>query len=213
MKGQILDFSVQSNSGVITAEDGKRYTFNGSEWKEQGVPGKGIRVDFDVDENGNAIGVYKALGVIKQPKAASQSLQKVTEALDDKSIGEMSVIESFLYSLTKRYADFSGRSTKKEFWIFQLIYFVIYLIISLLIMISYNISEGLGNIMNIICTIVVLGFIIPTLAVSIRRLHDINKSGWMYLLVLIPLIGWIWLIILYCKDSYPEDNQWGAVQS
>ena len=60
MKGKILDYSVQENTGVITAEDGGRYNFVGSEWKESGVPTKGALVDFDVQDK-NALGVYKAL--------------------------------------------------------------------------------------------------------------------------------------------------------
>lgn len=62
MQGQILDFSIQTNSGVITAEDSKRYSFEGSEWKEATSPIKGQRVDFEVGEDGQARGVYKALG-------------------------------------------------------------------------------------------------------------------------------------------------------
>ena len=61
MKGQVLDFTVQSNSGVITTEEGKRYTFEGAEWKESQLPTRGMEVDFDVDGEGKAIGVYKAL--------------------------------------------------------------------------------------------------------------------------------------------------------
>ena len=61
MKGQVLDFTVQSNSGVITTEEGKRYTFEGAEWKESQLPTRGMEVDFDVDAEGKAVGVYKAL--------------------------------------------------------------------------------------------------------------------------------------------------------
>ena len=50
---------------------------------------------------------------------------------------------------------------------------------------------------------------IPSLAVVVRRLHDVGKSGWFYLLVLIPLIGWAWLFILYCIEGQKEDNKWG----
>ena len=60
MKGQILDFSVQKNEGVISAADGARYTFSGSEWKGDVQPNRGMWVDFEAQEN-NAIGVYRAL--------------------------------------------------------------------------------------------------------------------------------------------------------
>ena len=60
VKGQILQFSIQDNQGAITGEDGKRYNFSHSEWKEQGYPERGMRVDFAVEE-GQALQVYLAL--------------------------------------------------------------------------------------------------------------------------------------------------------
>lgn len=61
MKGQILDYSVQTNTGTITGDDGKRYTFGGEEWKSEGTPVRGRVVDFDI-EGDQAKGVYAALG-------------------------------------------------------------------------------------------------------------------------------------------------------
>ena len=58
-------------------------------------------------------------------------------------------------------------------------------------------------------TICALIHFIPGLAVIVRRLHDVGKSGWFYLIVLIPFIGLIWLLILYCTDGQKEDNKWG----
>jgi uncharacterized membrane protein YhaH (DUF805 family) len=55
-----------------------------------------------------------------------------------------------------------------------------------------------------------LAAMIPGLAVSIRRLHDIGKSGWWLLIAFVPLIGGIWLIVLLATDSQPGNNQWGA---
>jgi TM2 domain-containing membrane protein YozV len=63
MKGQILDFSVQKNEGIITAQDGSRYTFNGAEWKGDIQPNRGMLVDFDA-QGTNATGVYRALGQV-----------------------------------------------------------------------------------------------------------------------------------------------------
>ena len=55
----------------------------------------------------------------------------------------------------------------------------------------------------------VLAVFIPGLAVTVRRLHDIGKSGWMFLIVLIPIIGPIWLLVLFCTDSQQGSNKWG----
>ena len=66
MKGQILDFSVQKNEGVISVSDGSRFTFSGSEWKGDAPPNRGMWVDFEAQEN-NATGVYRALGQTSSP--------------------------------------------------------------------------------------------------------------------------------------------------
>ena len=57
-----------------------------------------------------------------------------------------------------------------------------------------------------------LATFIPSIAVAIRRLHDVGKSGWMLLVVFIPLLGGIWLLVLYCTDSQPGDNEYGPIQ-
>lgn len=56
MQGKILDFSIQTNSGIISGDDQKRYPFAGSEWKEQQLPKRGMSVDFDVNEQEQALG-------------------------------------------------------------------------------------------------------------------------------------------------------------
>ncbi|MCP4777175.1 MAG: hypothetical protein GY880_23385 [Planctomycetaceae bacterium] len=61
MKGQVLDFSVQSNSGIISGTDGARYNFSGSEWKEAIAPSRGMHVDFE-SQGANAVSIYRALG-------------------------------------------------------------------------------------------------------------------------------------------------------
>lgn len=68
MKGQILDFSVQTNSGAISGDDGNRYTFTGDSWQESGVPQRGMRVDFEADGS-VATGIYSDSSVQPQPAA------------------------------------------------------------------------------------------------------------------------------------------------
>lgn len=75
MQGQILDFSIQSNSGIITSE-GKRYSFAGSEWKENTAPQRGMMVDFEINKEDHAIGVYKALNTGFKLNGSAVSLGK-----------------------------------------------------------------------------------------------------------------------------------------
>jgi uncharacterized membrane protein YhaH (DUF805 family) len=74
----------------------------------------------------------------------------------------------------------------------------------------FNITVGtIGSNMNILSALYGLVVLLPSLAVSVRRLHDTGKSGWMILINLIPLIGIIWILILMIKDSDPGDNEYG----
>ena len=100
----------------------------------------------------------------------------------------------------KKYADFSGRARRKEFWMFALINFIIAIVLSV-------VDSMIG--MPVLGLIYSLGVLLPGLAVGARRLHDIGKSGWWLLIGLVPFIGIIVLIIFFVMDSNPGDNQYG----
>ena len=113
-------------------------------------------------------------------------------------------LEDFLEAL-KKYAQFTGRSDRKEFWYFVLLYIGLAVVASILDSIIGGGSGGFSP----VSTLVGLGLFIPSLAVAFRRLHDINKSAWWVLLGLIPLIGTIILIVFYAKKGDPAENQYG----
>jgi len=101
----------------------------------------------------------------------------------------------------KKYAVFAGRATRKEFWLFHLFYFICFIAL-------INIEEMLGSEGGFFI-LWMFGNLLPQIAVGVRRLHDTNKSGWMYLLSLIPFAN-IWLLVLFCFDGDEEDNRFGA---
>jgi len=106
----------------------------------------------------------------------------------------------------KQYAVFNGRARRKEFWMFVLI--------NILISIALSFVDGvIGTMtasgMGILSLIYALAVLLPSIGVSIRRLHDSGKTGWLLLLAFIPLIGAIILIVLYVLDSTPGDNKYG----
>ena len=107
----------------------------------------------------------------------------------------------------KQYNDFKTRARRKEYWMFTLFSVIIS---SILTLIDNNLGTEVNTGTGLFGGIYSLLILVPTLAVSVRRLHDIGKSGWMLLVALIPLIGAIWLLILFCKDSQIEENKWGA---
>jgi uncharacterized membrane protein YhaH (DUF805 family) len=104
-------------------------------------------------------------------------------------------VEWYLKAL-KSYAVFEGRSRRKEYWMFILINMIISLVLALL---SFGTLESLYA----------LAVFIPSLSVSVRRLHDTNRSGWWLLIGLVPFIGALVLIYFFIQDSHPGLNQYG----
>jgi uncharacterized membrane protein YhaH (DUF805 family) len=98
-----------------------------------------------------------------------------------------------------KYADFSGRSSRSAYWWWTLFY--------VLVFIGASILDAAAN-TPIIAILVWLGFIIPNLAVLVRRLHDTDRSGWWVLIGFVPLIGAIVLIVFACLESGPP-NKYG----
>lgn len=106
----------------------------------------------------------------------------------------------------KAYATFEGRAQRAEYW-FSYLFYTIFLIIAIIVdvaMGTYDEMSGLG----LISGLFILIHFLPFLAVSVRRLHDIGKSGWWYLLIIIPLIGPLVLLVFAVMDS-KEANRYG----
>ena len=107
----------------------------------------------------------------------------------------------------KQYADFSGRARRREFWIFS-IFNIIFIVIAMELDNILGLTVG-GLSFGIIYFLYAIVLFIPSLAVSVRRLHDIDKSGWMLLIGFIPILGAIWLIVLTLTDSKLGENKYG----
>ena len=106
----------------------------------------------------------------------------------------------------KKYAVFSGRARRKEYWMFVLFNFIAEIVLGII----ENII-GMSAVTNssVLTGIYGLAVLVPALAVSVRRLHDTNHSGWWLFIGLIPLIGAIILLVFMVRDSQPGDNKYG----
>lgn len=98
------------------------------------------------------------------------------------------------------YVNFSGRARRSEYWFFALFYVIVLVVTSV-------IDQVIGT-YPLLYALAALALFLPNLGLSVRRLHDTGKSGWLVLIGLIPLVGFILLIVWYCADSEP-DNQYG----
>lgn len=114
-------------------------------------------------------------------------------------------------NVLKKYATFSGRATRSEYWYFVLIYSITYTILMGIDLAIGTFSQELmdkGTFLGFLSTAYSLILFLPSLAVTVRRLHDINKNAWWVLLILVPIVGFILLVVYLCTNS-KEDNKYG----
>lgn len=107
----------------------------------------------------------------------------------------------------ENYANFKGRARRSEYWYFLLMNLIILIVAAVL-----DSTLGLNFAplpYGFVYVLVALATFIPGLAVAVRRLHDVGKSGWFYFIVLIPLIGAIWLLVLFFTEGNQGDNEYG----
>ncbi|MBB4606893.1 uncharacterized membrane protein YhaH (DUF805 family) [Xanthomonas arboricola] len=115
----------------------------------------------------------------------------------------------------KRYADFNGRSRRKEYWMFMLLQAIVLLVLGGLFGIAAALMGGengpgaLAWLVAAVIGIVVLALIVPSIAVTVRRLHDQGKSGWFYLISLVPYVGGFIVLVFMCLEGTPGPNEYG----
>jgi uncharacterized membrane protein YhaH (DUF805 family) len=102
----------------------------------------------------------------------------------------------------ENYANFQGRARRAEYWWFALANFIAILVLVVLV--------AVAKIFWVLYVIYLLALIVPGIAVTIRRLHDTDKSGWWWLIALVPFVGGLILLVLLCIDSTRGTNQWGT---
>ena len=119
----------------------------------------------------------------------------------------MSFKESIV-NVFQNYANFSGRARRSEYWYFTLFIFLVSAVLSGLNAAVFG-TDAQMTIFTVIQSLFSLATLIPSIAVTVRRLHDIGKSGWFYFLILIPVVGSIILLVWECKDSEPGTNAYG----
>lgn len=118
------------------------------------------------------------------------------------------------FQALRKYAVFRGRAGRKEWWMFGLIYLaVLFALKGIDILVgTFDSDSGLGLMrgFGVLSGLYVIGTIIPTIAVSVRRLHDTNRSGWWYFIIFIPLFGIAQLLLWMAQKGRSDDNRYGA---
>lgn len=115
---------------------------------------------------------------------------------------QVTFVEAVKRAILENYCNFQGRASRSEFWWFILFYLIIQLILQCIFG-----RESWGYLIS--GSLVGLALLLPYLGIIVRRLHDIGKSGWWFFICFIPLIGWIWLIVLLATPSQETPNEYG----
>lgn len=108
----------------------------------------------------------------------------------------------------KQYADFNGRARRKEYWmffLFNMIFALVAILVDNLLGLRFNEQIPYGY----LYLLYGLATFIPGIAVGVRRLHDVGKSGWWYFIAIIPLAG-LYLLYLFVQDGTPGSNEYGV---
>ena len=121
----------------------------------------------------------------------------------------------YYLKVLKNYAGFSGRARRKEYWmfvLFNLIFAIAAMVLDNILGTTFKMDTAYGfqevpyGWIYLLYSLVVL---IPAVAVTVRRLHDTGKSGWMFLIIFIPIAGAIWLLVLMCMEGNRGPNKYG----
>lgn len=117
----------------------------------------------------------------------------------------MEFVNIFLDVVKNNYANFNGRARRKEYWGFFLVNFVLGIILSII----FGILGSFLSVLAYIPYLVTLALLLPGIAVGVRRLHDLGKSGYFFFIVLIPLVGAIYLLYLFAQPGVEGANEYG----
>jgi uncharacterized membrane protein YhaH (DUF805 family)/cold shock CspA family protein len=231
MRGSVFHYDEGQGFGYITGADGKRYTFARENLRRATSLAKGATVEFqpgdgtarDVfsisPQTGTpASGAYAAAATPPQPgrmptAPQPQHFGRFAESGAAEATGLWSY---FRRAPTLNYVNFAGRARRKEYWSYFLFW-----VISLMAVIGIGlfIDEAMGNfdgnesavVTAGLCGLFLLVTFLPSLGLTVRRIHDIGLSGWFYLLVLIPTIGSLIILVFALIPTQGRENQWGPV--
>jgi len=215
VSGEVIYFDAERGIGFASGADGNRYVFDRDDLDGLASVSKGTRITFRAD------GDHARDIVVPSAKSAVRAVHAVPVAGADEPAAEAQPARGlfgyFRYCASSGYARFRGRARRKEYWGFAL-----FSLVSMMVVggVGLVIDGALGNLdepepsaaVTVLCAVLLtLALLLPSLAVTVRRLHDIGLSGWFLLLWLIPSIGPLIVLVFTLIPSQKHDNKWGPV--
>lgn len=235
MRGEVIYYDEAQGFGFIQGADGERYTFTAENLRRQMPMTRGTTVEFQPNGDkardifslrtpvsaqtdrrpAGAAPVVPASPADPAPSAAApQHFGRFAVRADD---GEPTGLWGyFRRGLTERYASFAGRARRKEYWGYFLFWTIALLLICCIALIADgaagNLDRNDGPLLTMAaCGLFVLATLLPGLAITVRRIHDMGLSGWFYLLVFVPYVGALIVFVFTLIPSQKQENRWGPV--
>lgn len=233
MRGEILHYDQIQGFGFITGADGNRYTFRREDMRGALPPVKGGQVEFAASRDQARNVSARAGGAVTGPvhQSVHQSPAETSPVgvlpatttghfgrnATEGHAGSTDMWSYFREAITTNYANFRGRARRKEYWSYVLFMFVS---MTVLMIAAVLVDTATGNFNYDYPTpyftggavgLFTLASIVPSVAISVRRQHDIGLSGWFYLLILLPYLGGLILFVFSLIPSQGRENKWGPV--
>lgn len=213
MRGEVLKPDGLDGPGLILGEDGKRYYYTAARVHRGTVLAAGSAVDF-IGLGEDARDIYP-LGGVAAVSAAPAGVNIDAAYKPAVAARNDGLFTYFLRAMSKNYFQFYGRARRAEYWgytLFLLLSLVVLFVVDALISAFFfnNSVAGEPVFWPILTVLFYLFNVIPSIAITIRRLHDQDMTGWLYLINFIPYIGGIIIFILMFFDSRPNPNKHGA---
>ncbi|WP_375209942.1 DUF805 domain-containing protein [Hyphomonas jannaschiana] len=232
MRGQVLKPDGTDGPGLILGDDGVRYNYTQGQVRGDSALARGQKVDF-IGLGDEARDIY-ALGPAPQaeapapdpfvaaaPAAAVQPSYSQTQVpvqtrsappaygSKPQPLAGDGVWTYFIRGITKNYFRFTGRARRQEYWGYTLFNVLTYVVVFILDIVLSAIVYGGDDFVPLLTLLWFLYQIVPSIAVTVRRLHDQDLSGWLYLITWVPYIGWLVIFVFMLIDSRPEPNVHG----
>ena len=222
VQGEVLYFDAERGVGFISGTDGNRYHFDRADLSGRSDTHKGERVEFLTAGNRAQNVASLDARPASSPDAADASLPGARNvptisqsAALPATAASRSLFGYFRSCITGRYANFRGRARRKEYWGFLLFAMLMAVVMALL---GATVDGMIGNLdreepvfTTILALLAVVAILVPSLAVTVRRIHDIGLSGWFVLLGLIPSVGNLIILVFALIPSQKHTNKWGDV--
>ncbi|AGB43496.1 putative membrane protein [Mesorhizobium australicum WSM2073] len=237
MRGEVLHYDEDQGFGFITGADGSSYTFTRENLRRQTAMPNGTAVEFQPGGGqardvfsiagqttaGPAVNSTVGAGIDAAPaQAGTASTARAPQAQQFGRSSESATAEPsdlwgyFWRGLTQNYFNFAGRARRKEYWGYCLFWVVCLLIVGGIGIFTDiemgNFDTDVSAAVTVgLCGTFLLATLLPGLGMTVRRLHDIGLSGWLYLVILIPSIGSLIILVFALIPTQARENQWGPV--